>query len=570
LRWVLPEPDEEKSARLAAELGLHPLAARVLVARGFTQAPAVQAFLADRLADLPDPALMKGMAEAVPALVRAIRGNAKITLYGDYDVDGVCSTALLALFLRQLGAQVATYIPHRIGEGYGLNLEAIERLAADGTRLLVTLDCGITSVAEVARARALGLQVVIVDHHTVPQTLPPALAILNPHQVGCDYPTKHLCAAGVAFNLCLGVRRQLREEGFFAAHPEPNLRESMDLVALATIADVVPLTGANRVLVKAGLAELSAARRPGIWALKEVSGLEPEAAIGAGQVGFRLAPRINAAGRMDDASVGLRLLCAPSLEEARPLAKVLDQANAERQSVEQEILTAAFAQAETRSAARGLVLHSDAWHPGVIGIVASRVVERFHRPTVLIAMKDGEGRGSARSIEGFHMVDALGACAEHLTRYGGHKQAAGLSISGERLEAFRTAFEAHAAACLGEEDLTPRCRVDAVLSPGELDEPAVAAVQALGPFGNGNPEPTFATRRQVVMPRVLANKRQGAPGHLKLRLEAAPRLDAIGFSLADRLPLTEGPVDLAFHVGVDEYRGVRKIALRIKDLRASP
>ncbi|MCI0571946.1 MAG: single-stranded-DNA-specific exonuclease RecJ [Myxococcaceae bacterium] len=567
MRWVLPEVTDEHAAALAAALGLHPLVGRVLTQRGLGTPEAASAFLRDRLADLPDPSLLKGMREAVARLGRALRERESITLYGDYDVDGVCSTALLSLFLEELGGQVSTYIPHRLEEGYGLNLAAIERLAAGGTKVLVTLDCGITSHAEVARAQALGMDVVVVDHHTVPATLPPAVAVLNPHQPGCAYPTRHLCAAGVAFNLCMALRKQLRDDGAFATRPEPNLRALMDLVALATVADVVPLTGANRVLVRHGLEELGRAKRPGVRALKEVAGLAPEESVSSGQVGFRLGPRINAAGRLDDASTGLRLLRSRSLDEARPLARELDGANAVRQGIEQQILQGALAQAAGRPDAKGLVLHAEGWHPGVIGIVAARVVERYHRPTVVIGVKDGVGKGSARSIEAFHLFDALSSCAGHLQKFGGHKHAAGLTIAAEQLAAFASAFERVASERLRDEDLVPRCRVDVVVRPDELDEPAVAALQALGPFGAGNPEPVLALRAMAASPRVLRSKRGDGSGHLKLSLTQAPQLDTIGFGMAERAELTRGPVDLAFHAAVDEWAGRRRVSLRLKALR---
>ncbi len=569
MRWLLPEVREEQAATLAGELGLHPLAARVLLHRGYRTPESAAAFLSDKLADLPDPFRMKGMPAAVERLTRALRTREKVTLYGDYDVDGVCSTSLLNLFLRELGGQPSTYIPHRLGEGYGLNVQAVERIAADGTKVLVTLDCGITSVAEIARARELGLDVVVVDHHTVPATLPPAVAVLNPHQPGCEYPTKALCAAGVAFNLCMGLRKRLREDGYFATRKEPNLKALMDLVALATVADVVPLTGANRILVAHGLQELGAARRPGVRALKEVAGMESDAPVTAGQVGFRLGPRINAAGRLHDASLGLQLLCSESLESARALAQTLDRANAERQGIESSILTEALAQAETLKAARGFVLYDEGWHPGVIGIVASRVVERYHRPTVMVGVKDGVGKGSARSIEAFHLFDALAGCSDMLLKFGGHKHAAGLTIEAERLPAFREAFERIAAQRLTPEDLIPRCKVDAVVHPMDLDAVAVEALQRLGPFGQGNPEPVLVLRQQLARPRVLPPKSGGGAGHLKLALVDAPAVDAIGFGMADRLSVVEGPVDLAFQVGFDTFRGQRKLSLRLKDLRAA-
>jgi single-stranded-DNA-specific exonuclease len=453
MRWLLPDVVEQEVGSLAGELSLHPLAARVLLHRGYRTPEAASAFLSDRLADLPDPFRMKGMHGAVERVLRAVRLKEKVTLYGDYDVDGVSSTSLMYLFLKELGVAPATYIPHRLDEGYGLNLGAVERIAQDGTRLLVTLDCGITSVAEIARAKELGLDVVVVDHHTVPPTLPPASAVLNPHQPGCEYPTKVLCAAGVAFNLCMGLRKRLRDDGFFATRKEPNLKALMDLVALATVADVVPLTGANRILVAHGLQELSQGRRPGIRALKEVAGLEPDATVTAGQVGFRLGPRINAAGRLHDASLGLQLLCADSVETARSLAQVLDRANAERQGIESGILTQALAQAEEHKDSRGLVLYDEGWHPGVIGIVASRVVERYHRPTVMVGVKDGVGKGSARSIEAFHLYDALTGCADLLMRGPHHRREAAA-----RLPRGLRAHRAAAADARGHDSALPRGR----------------------------------------------------------------------------------------------------------------
>jgi single-stranded-DNA-specific exonuclease len=574
LRWVFPGGDRDVESqrraarRLAIELGLDPLAARVLVARGIAEPQDAARFLSHELTDLPDPFRMKGMAPAVERLTRAVVQGEKITLYGDYDVDGVCSTALLSLFLDALGVSPETYIPHRIDEGYGLNVRAVERIAREGSRLLVTLDCGIASVAEVARARELGMDVVIVDHHTVPETLPPATAVLNPHQPGCEYPTKALCAAGVAFNLVMALRRSLRTLGWFATRREPPLKPLMDLVALATVCDVVPLTGANRILVRHGLDALGRADRPGVRALKEVAGLETEGSVSAGQVGFRLGPRINAAGRLDDASVGLQLLRTRHLAEARDLAARLDQANTERQSIERRMLEEAVAQAEEREGARGLVLWAEGWHPGVVGIVAARVVERFHKPTLVIGVQAGVGKGSARSIEGFHLVEALGECSEHLSRFGGHRHAAGVTLDSERLLDFRRAFESVAARRLREEDLEPRCRVDAVVHPEELTERAVDALAVLGPFGAGNPEPTFVAEALQAQGRLLTAKNGGA-AHLKLVLPEAPSLDTIGWGLGPRLGEVDGPVDLAFQPSIDTWNGRTRVSLKIRDFRAA-
>jgi single-stranded-DNA-specific exonuclease len=563
---VVAEADGAAVDALVRELGLHPLAARALAGRGLSDPDAARRFLAPRLEDLPDPFSMKGMDAAVERLVRAVEGGEPVTCWGDYDVDGVTSTALLAGFLAAAGARVGTYVPHRLVEGYGLNVAAVERLAAAGTRVLVSLDCGITSVAEVEAARRLGVDAVVVDHHTVPVELPAAAAILNPHQPGCGYPTRHLAAVGVTFNLALALRRRLRERGRFGpGRPEPNLREVLDLVALGTIADVVPLVGANRILVRAGLEELRRERRPGVRALKRVAGVPAGAPVTAGQVGFRLAPRINAAGRLDDAGRGVRMLLARDDGEAGPLAEALDRENRARQEIERRILEEALADAAAHVAggARGLVLFRDGWHPGVVGIVAARVVERFHRPAVLVGIADGVGKGSGRSIEGFHLHEALAACAGHLERFGGHRHAAGVTVDPRALPAFREAFERHAAERLREEDLVPRTRLEGFVDAEGLDERAAADLERLAPFGAGNPEPVFGVRAH---PRRA--RRVGAEGvHLKLQL--AER-DAIGFSLGELLPLCDGPVEAAVTLGFDEWDGTRRLQLRVRDLRAPP
>jgi single-stranded-DNA-specific exonuclease len=566
-RWIETQVDGEAAVRLAAALRLHPLAARVLAARGLAEPADAERFLAAKLTDLPDPFTMKGMDAAVARIVRALEAGERIACYGDYDVDGVTSTVLLAGFLRAAGADVVTYTPHRLVEGYGLNTGAVGKLGERGVQLLVTLDCGITSVEEVRAAADLGLDTVVVDHHTVPIELPAASAILNPHQPGCPYPSKDLAAVGVTFALVMALRKRLREAGWFrldARRPEPNLKEALDLVALGTIADVVPLVGANRILVRWGLEELAHTKRPGLRALKRVAGVPDGVAVSAGQVGFRLAPRINAAGRLDDAGRGVRLLLTDDPAAAQALAEELDRENASRQEIERRILDEALTDAAARVAAgaRGLVLARDGWHPGVVGIVASRVAERFHRPAVLVGIaEDGVGKGSGRSIEGFHLYDALAACAGHLSRFGGHKHAAGVTIERAAVDGFRAAFERHAQERLTDEDLVPRCRIDGWVAQDEVSEHAAEALQRLGPFGAGHPEPVFALRGGAAKARTV-----GAGGkHLKLALGRG--LDAIGFGMGDRLADCGGPVEAAFTVGFDEWDGTRRLQLRLRDLR---
>ncbi len=566
--------DEPAAARLARQLSLHPLAARVLASRGLADPAAAERFLASRLTDLPDPFTMKGMEAAVARIARALEVGERIACYGDYDVDGVTSTVLLAGLLRAAGGDVVTYTPHRLVEGYGLNGEAVRRLAAQGVKLLVTLDCGITSVDEVRAAAELGLDAVVVDHHTVPVELPAAAAILNPHQPGCGYPDKNLAAVGVTFALAMALRRRLRETGRFgAARPEPNLREALDLVALGTVADVVPLTGVNRILVCWGLQELAQERRPGVAALKRVAGVAPGVPVGAGQVGFRLGPRLNAAGRLDDAGRSVRLLSTADPAEARALAEELDGENRARQEIEKRILEEALEEAaqRVRAGARGLVLWRAGWHPGVVGIVASRVVERFHRPAVLVGVEGEVGKGSGRSVEGFHLYDALAACSGHLARFGGHRHAAGVTVVPGALPAFREAFERHAAERLAPEDLVGRIRLEGRLQEGEATERAAQDLEKLAPFGAGHPEPVFSLAARPGRARVV-----GAGGaHLKLAFgEGAGSLDAIGFQMGDRLGLCQGggPVEAAVTLGFDEWDGARRLQLRLRDLRepASP
>ncbi len=565
-RWVEVGCDEVAAERLARELRLEPLVARVLACRGLAEPAEAERFLASRLAELPDPFLMKGMERAVGRLQRAIEVGERIALYGDYDVDGVTSTALLAGFLRAAGAEVVTYVPHRLVEGYGLNTDAVRHLAAQGVRLLVSLDCGITSVAEVRAAAELGVDTVVVDHHTVPVELPAATAILNPQQPGCDYPYKSLAAVGVTFCLAMALRRRLRESGHFgSARPEPNLRQALDLVALGTVADVVALTGVNRTFVRWGLEELARTRRPGLRALKRVAGIAQGAAVTAGQVGFRLGPRINAAGRLDDASRGVRLLLETAEPAAVALADELDRENRARQEIEREILAQASVLAEerVRAGARGLVLAQESWHPGVIGIVASRLVERFHRPTVLVGVAQGVGKGSGRSIEGFHLYDALAHCAPYLARFGGHRHAAGVTIDAASLPAFRHAFEAYARERIGDDDLVPRCRIEGRFGVGQISERAADALARLAPFGAGHPEPLFALRGRPERAHTV-----GAGGaHLKVAFGAG--VNAIGFSLGDRLHLCSGEIEAAVTLGFDDWNGGRKLQLKIRDLRAT-
>ena len=570
-RWVWPESHSEELAKaLAKELKLPLLVAHILLRRNVVDAKSAFQFLNASLGELPDPRQMDGMEEAVTRLSGALARKEKTTLFGDYDVDGVCSTVMLKLFLEELGGQADIYIPHRLNEGYGLNIGAIEQIARQGTHLLVTLDCGISAHEEILHARKLGMDVVIVDHHAVSQTLPEANVVLNPLKPGCRYPDKNLCAAGLTFALCMALRRHVREAGWFASGREPNLKSFLDLAVLATVADVVPLVGANRILVRHGLEALHQSKRPGICALKEVSGLG-EKPLTAGKVSFQLAPRINAAGRLDDASLGVQLLCSKSPAEAQKLARMLDEANNERRAIERHVEEEATAMAEAKmvQSPRSLVLAKEGWHAGVVGIVASRLVDKFHRPVLIIALSEGIGKGSARSIEGLHLFETLSRCATWLERFGGHHHAAGITIDEQHLQAFEEAFEAVAKACLSEEALIPRCRIDAAVALEQLTPETVSALQGLAPFGCGNPEPVLAASNVRGRLSILNNKQTGKATHLKLKLLDAPSVDVIGFNMAQAAPSCAGNVDIAFCAEISSWNGQESVCLKLRDIRSA-
>lgn len=573
MRWISPETDSDGAARLAGQMGMPEACARILLARGFATPDDVAALLSSDLSQLPDPFTLKGMKAAVQRIAQAVTRREHIAIFGDYDVDGVTATATLFLFLKEAGVTAEAILPRRMVEGYGLARSVVEGLADKGCGLLVTLDCGVTAVDEITLARERGIDVVVIDHHPPlePPDLPPANAIVDPHQPGetAAFDGTPLCAAGLAFLTCMALRKTLREMGHFDRRPEPRLRDYLDLTALGTIADVVPLTGINRVLVRHGLDELARGRRPGIRALKRVSGFDNSLTLSAGQVSYRLAPKINAAGRLDEALPGFNLLTTDSPELARTIAAELDTVNTERQLIEQKIFDEALGQAE-RQAAQGrrtIVAAGESWHRGVVGIVASRLVERFHRPAIVLALEGGTGTGSGRSPEGgIHLAEALTRCDALLTRHGGHHRAAGLSLNADELDAFREAFESVAAE-MPAEDAEPVCAIDTWITLDEADRQLAEALKKLEPFGTGNPEPILALKGVAASARTLPAKR-GGPSHLKLFIPGFRHLDIIGFGMgAMARAVSAGPVDLAFHFGIETFQHQQRLTLRLKDVR---
>jgi single-stranded-DNA-specific exonuclease len=565
--WQLAAGNPRVEEKLAATLQIRPLAARLLVNRGITTIEAGCEFLTPSLQRLHDPYLMRGMSEAADRLVRGIQRQESIVIYGDYDVDGITATAVLRWFFRDIGVPVPYYLPHRMREGYGLNAEAVRKLAERGTRILITVDCGITGHDEVQLARRLGMDVIVTDHHQVPPTLPEAVAVLNPHQSECAYPAKELSGVGIAFKLVMALRGRLRQESRWAGKL-PNLRRHLDLVALGTIADIAPLLGENRILVKHGLLELTRSQKLGVQTLKRVARIA-EQDIGPRQVGFMLAPRLNAAGRLAAAKAGVELLLSDDVVRAEKLARYLDSVNRERQVVQAQIYEEAKAAIEADGGVDhrwAIVLASDRWHPGVVGIVASKLVEEFGRPTVLIGLEGDTGKGSGRSIAAFHLYNALVACQELLAGFGGHEHAAGIRIQRKHVPLFQEALNQVARQQLTEVDYRPLLAIDAEVRLEELDDTLLSFIERVEPFGEGNPQPVLLARRvEVVGESTLVGKEQQ---HLRLTLRQGNMLlPGIGFAMGGRLPETKGGVlDIVFSPQRHVWNEREERQLVIKDL----
>jgi len=522
-------------------------------------------FLSASLSDLHSPFLMKDMDKAVTRIARALKDRQKIVIYGDYDVDGITGTAILYNFLQELGGDCSYFIPEREKEGYGLNLEAIRQFKEKGAGLLITVDCGIGDFEEVSSAHEQGMDAIITDHHEIPDRLPPADAVLNPKQKDCPFPFKDLAGVGIAFNLLIALRSYLRDTGYFGNEAPPNLKEYLDLVSLGTVADMVPLVDENRIFVKYGLKFLTNGSRVGIKALKEVSGLK-DVPITTGHIGFRLGPRINAPGRIDRAEEGLKLLITKDAQEAESLAKSLEGMNSRRQQIENEIVREIKERIEKDERfleKRSLVLSSSNWHPGVIGICASRIVEEYYRPTVLIALDGEKGKGSARSIEAFHLYNGLKGCECLLEEFGGHKHAAGLTILTGKIEEFEKAFEEIAFQSLEEEHLIPRINIDAEINLKEVTENFIDELDRLSPFGYSNPEPTFSSFDLKLYSSMVVKN-----GHLKMKIkEEGAFYDAIGFNMGNHFPLSDQKIRLAFVPQFNTWQGIKNIQLRIKDIK---
>ncbi len=564
-KWILKKSDSESCGSLISGLKIHPVTASILSGRNVTSVSEAQQFLSPLLTSIIDPFQLKGMNDAVKRLLVARVNNEPVCIYGDYDVDGITGTALLVSFLRETGFNSSYFIPNRFDDGYGLNCDSIKQISTLGASLIISVDCGITAVKEAQYCKELGIDLIVVDHHAPGDLIPDAAAVINPLQPGCNYPFKSLAGVGVAFNLLVALRSGLRDAGAFGNQAGPDLRQWLDLVALGTIADVVSLTGQNRIYAYHGLKQLTNSNKSGIIALKKVAGITGE--VSCGQVGFRLAPRLNAAGRMESAVPGVDLLLSNDEQLSQMISSELDAANAERQNLERSIFDEAVKLVESSGIypdCHSIVLASDNWHQGVVGIVASRLVERYNRPTILMAINpDGTAKGSGRSIHGFHLLDALKPCALFLERFGGHRYAAGVGINPDNLDAFAKAFESEAASKLSADDLISRLEIDAEVQPEEVTAELVSELKRLEPFGAGNPEPVLMMCGLKVVERRVVGE-----AHLKLRLTCKGRsFNAIAFKMAQRE--TDGFIDIAFFPEMNEWNGSSSLQLKIKDLRAA-
>ncbi|MEW6593946.1 MAG: single-stranded-DNA-specific exonuclease RecJ [Thermodesulfobacteriota bacterium] len=563
LPWPIRPRDPEACAALAGAAKVPEPVATLLLNRDITTPEAARAFLSPTLADLPSPFLMQDMEEAMTLLIETIRTRQPIVIYGDYDVDGLTGSAMLLLFLRQAGATVTAFQPDRLTDGYGLHAHLLEKLRqelpAGGTPLLITVDCGITSHGAVTRARELGFRVLVTDHHQPEAALPAADAILNPHRADCPFPFKGMAGAGVAFYLIMGLRSRLTTEG--AWQTPPNLKEYLDFVALGTVADMVELTGVNRVLTKAGLEVLSQRKRAGLASLCEIAGLG--ATIRAEDIAFQLAPRLNAASRLGSAATAFRLLTTGDAEEAYQLASALDQANQERRKLAASVYDAVRPQAEAAvRQGKGMLIFADAsWHHGVLGIVASRLSREFQRPALIFAVREGVARGSGRSVGGIDLLGMLECGAEYLQEYGGHPMALGATLAAADLAEFTATME-RVAAMVRPED-RPAFTVELVPEGKELDE-LLAWYPHLEPFGAGNPEPLLAGRAVPQDWKIVGGR------HARFRWPVNGRgyHDAILFNLPETEPKEQPnrPMDFAFSLRRNLYQGREKWQLHGKAL----
>jgi single-stranded-DNA-specific exonuclease len=561
-RWVIRKHDHGRAGALAAELNLSPLVAALLIARGYDDAEKATSFLNPSYDHLHEPYLLKGMREAVERIFRAIDSGEKILIWGDYDVDGTTGTVLLRKMLKILGAETAFHVPNRFTEGYGINIPALEEAKADGCKVVVSVDCGIRSFEPIAWAKANGLDFIVTDHHISDPERgnPDAYAVINPNQPECEYPDKHLAGVGVAFKLAHAMLREKKKDHLVPAF--------LKITAIGTVADIMQLTGENRAIVALGLRDLPNTRNYGLKALMEVADCRSD--MTSYHIGFRIAPRINAAGRMDVAKHVVELFECEDFGEARKLATILDSRNRERQQVQQQITELALMEATQGPGRKFVVVAGDGWHRGVIGLAASRIAERLHRPTIVLSVEDGFGHGSARSIANYHLLNALESCPELFEQFGGHAAAAGMKVKKENIDALREALNAYAESSLSEDQLQPELNIDARVSPQTLNLGLVTDLAKLEPFGAGNPKPVFVTSDLVIRDEPFVMKEK----HLKMWLEGGggQRFEAVWWDGVERSKgrtLTPGSrIEVAYTAEANIWQSNVRLQLVVEDIRA--
>lgn len=570
--WVVRNADTQKIANISKVLGISETVSSVLVNRGIEDVESASFFLQCKLKSLPDPALIKDSEKASEVILKAVKERKKIVIYGDYDVDGITSTVIMYQFLLALGANVKYYIPHRLEDGYGLNTYTLEEIATDGGELVITVDCGITSIEEVAYSKKnLNLDIIIVDHHHVGEIVPDAVAIINPHFQDCPYPFKDMAAVGVAFSLIMVLKQVIEKDGAIT-HMLPNLKECMDLVALGTVADMVPLLESNRIFVKHGLQQMLKNSRPGLVALANICGLKSLGEITPAIISYKMAPRLNAAGRIGNALKGVELLLSKDQETAMKIAEELNLTNEYRQKLEAEIFEQANRMVENSDilSKSSIILASKNWHPGVIGIVASRLVEKYYKPTIMISIEDGVGRGSARSIPSLHIYSVLEKLSGLLVQYGGHKFAAGLTIPEKNIVEFSERFDKIVEGSLAPEAYNNILDIDLELDLDKLTPELVVALSKLEPFGMNNPEPNFIARNVVIRKQNIINR-----AHLHWKLQSNDMnifFNSIGFGLVNderEAPAIGDVIDIIYFPRINVWGGNVSLQLYVKDFKRS-
>jgi single-stranded-DNA-specific exonuclease len=563
-RWCLRDDNRDAEEFLSRELSIDSIVSRVLINRDFSDIEQIRRYLNPSLQDLHNPFLMQDMQKAVDRLVCALHRSEKIVIYGDYDADGITSVAVLLRFIKEIHQDASFYIPDRVSEGYGLNIAAVDRFKSEGVGLIVAVDCGMANHEEIMYARQMGIDVIILDHHEPSESLPLAAAIVNPKRTDCTFPFKQLAAVGIVFNFLIALRGVLRSEGFWKTNNYPNLRDYLDLVALGTIGDVVPLVDENRIFAKIGMELISRDSRIGISALKMVCGIEGKT-VEASKASFTLIPRINAAGRISSACYAVDLLLAENSEEALKLAQRLEGFNKKRQSMER-VIFGQLLETVTKAALSGesepMVFSSNDWHPGVIGIVASRLADRFGRPAILISIKDGVGKGSGRSAADFNLFEGIKRCESHLLAYGGHRFAAGILIEEENIVPFTKQLSKIINDSCPEEEYTACTKIDAQCLLTDINQELVSQLSMLAPFGSGNHEPVLCARNVVVSSPVIVGN-----NHLKMRVShEGATMNSIWFNKGQYLQdISNSMLDIAFTPKVNDWNGSDNLQLIMKD-----